>query len=206
MDIERLKHKPTREEINALPLRYYEGKVTIIRNRKQWQKALPDLREHGILGFDTETKPTFRKGKPNSPALIQLASAREVYLIQLGWWPFGEDCAKLLSDSSIIKVGVGINLDLTALRNLYSFEPAGIVDLGEVAQSNDLPAQGIRTLAAILFGWRISKSSQCSNWNLANLSAKQIAYAATDAWISRMIYLRLKELGLMKPIQKCPQN
>lgn len=197
MDLEKLRQRPGSEEINALPLRSYDGEVQIIRSLKQWRKALPDLRADGILGFDTETRPTFRKGKLNAPALIQLASANAVYIIQLGWLPFGEYCAELLADPNIIKVGVGIGDDMRALAKVRHFEPAGLVDLAEVAQKNGFQSHGLRTLAASLFGWRISKGSQCSNWSVRQLSPRQVAYAATDAWIGRMIYLRLRELGLV---------
>lgn len=179
-----------------MPLRCYQGDVRVIRTMKEWRAALPDLNSAGILGFDTETRPTFRKGKVNAPALIQLATSQAVYLVQLGWLPFGAHCAELLADPDIIKVGVGIQDDLAALARVYPFEGAGIVDLGDLARKHGFGSHGLRTLAASLFGWRISKGSQCSNWSVRQLSPRQVAYAATDAWIGRMIYLRLRDLGL----------
>ncbi len=196
MDLEQLRQKPDREAINALPQRYYEGPVHIIRTMKQWREAMKDLESDGILGFDTETRPTFRKGKLNAPALIQLASANAVYLVQLGWLPFGAHCAELLANPGIIKAGVGIGDDMHALTRVFSFQPAGTVELADIARNNGLGSHGLRTLAASLFGWRISKGSQCSNWSVRQLSPRQIAYAATDAWIGRMIYLRFRELGI----------
>lgn len=196
MTLEDLKRRLTRDEINAMPLRSWEGNVQIIRSFSQWKNAEIKMRRDGVLGFDTETRPTFRKGKLNSPALIQIATADTVYLTQLGWVPFGAYQAGLLADPEIIKVGVGIGDDMRALAKIFPFEAAGTVDLAKVAKENDLPNQGLRSLAASLFGWRISKGSQCSNWSLRQLSPRQIAYAATDAWIGRMIYMRLAELGL----------
>lgn len=196
MDLEALKKRVSREEINDMPLRAWEGDVKIIRNFSQWKAAESKMRADGILGFDTETRPTFRKGKLNTPALIQIATADTVYLTQLGWIPFGQFQARLLSDPAIAKVGVGIGDDMRALGRIYPFEPSGVVDLAQLAKAAGLPNQGIRSLAASLFGWRISKGSQCSNWSLRQLSQRQIAYAATDAWIGRMIYMRLRELGL----------
>ena len=193
---EELRHRLTREEINALPLRYYEGAVHLIRTPEQWQAALPALQHDGILGFDTETRPSFRKGRRNSPALIQLATTDAVYLAQLSRLPFDDNIAQLLADPRIIKVGVAIHEDMQALAKIFPFTPAGMVDLGQLAHKYELPSRGLRTLAASLFGWRISKGSQCSNWSAPQLSRRQVAYAATDAWIGRMIYLRLKELGL----------
>ncbi len=196
---EELRHRPTLEEINALPLRYYEGDVHLIRNPEQWREALPALKKDGILGFDTETRPTFRKGVMNSPSLIQLATADAVYLIQLGSLPFNGSIASILEDPDIIKVGVAIREDMRALAKIFPFTPAGIVDLGQLANQHDLPSRGLRTLAASLFGWRISKGPRCSNWSVPNLSPRQVAYAATDAWIGRLIYMRLKELDISSP-------
>ncbi|WP_165075283.1 MULTISPECIES: 3'-5' exonuclease [unclassified Desulfovibrio] len=196
MDLTELSRRPTSEEINAMPLRHYEGPVEVVRTPEAWERAEADMRADGILGFDTETRPTFRKGKLNAPSLIQIATAKTVYLVQLGWLPFGEACAKLLASPAIIKTGVSIGDDMLALARIHPFTPAGLVDLGQVARAHRLPNQGLRTLAASLFGWRISKGSQCSNWSLMDLSQRQIEYAATDAWIGRLIYLKLKELGL----------
>ena len=197
MERERLLRRPTREEINDMPLRHYDGPLHIVRNLSEWREAEKDFRSDCVLGFDTETRPTFRKGKLNSPSLVQLAGANAVYLVQLAWLPFGEPCAQLLADPKIIKTGVGIHDDMAALARIYPFMPQSCVDLGTVAKANNLPNQGLRTLAANLFGWRISKGSQCSNWSSRNLSPRQIAYAATDAWIGRLIYLKLAELGFV---------
>lgn len=196
MDLEALKKRMTREEINALPLRAWDGEVRVIRNLAQWKAAEIEMRKDGILGFDTETRPTFHKGKLNAPALMQIATADTVYLMQLGWLPFGAIQAALLADADIVKVGVGIGDDMRALARVFPFTAAGAVDLASVAKQHGLPNQGLRSLAASLFGWRISKGSQCSNWSLRQLTPRQIAYAATDAWIGRMIYMRLLEFGL----------
>lgn len=201
MDLEALKKRMTREEINALPLRAWDGEVRVIRNLAQWKAAEIEMRKDGILGFDTETRPTFHKGKLNAPALMQIATADTVYLMQLGWLPFGAIQAALLADADIVKVGVGIGDDMRALARVFPFTAAGVVDLASVARQHGLPNQGIRSLAASLFGWRISKGSQCSNWSLRQLTPRQIAYAATDAWIGRMIYMRLLEFGLASSSQ-----
>ncbi|MCR5814810.1 MAG: 3'-5' exonuclease domain-containing protein 2 [Desulfovibrio sp.] len=193
--LQNLRRRLTSDEINALPLFHYDGPVHLIRDLPAWQSALDDLRSAEVLGFDTETRPTFRKGKTNAPSLVQLATGNAVYLVQLSWLPFGPHLAELLGDSSVIKAGVGIRYDMQSLAKLFTFTPAGLVDLGSVARLNKLSSQGLRTLAAAFFGLRISKGSQCSNWSLQELSSRQIVYAATDAWISRLIYLKMKELA-----------
>lgn len=198
-DLTTLRRRLEADEINAMPLTHYEGEVHVIRQLAEWKQALDDIRSDRVLGFDTETKPTFRKGKSNDPSLIQLATARAVYLVQLAWLPFGDHIAEVLADPGIIKAGVAIRDDMRELVRLHEFTPAGLVDLGQVARANKIPSQGLRSLAALLFGWRISKGSQCSNWSLLELSQQQKTYAATDAWIGRNIYLRMLELGLVPP-------
>ena len=163
MDMDVLRRRLSCEEINAMPLCHYEGSVQVIRSLDDWKHALPDLRSADLLGFDTETRPSFRKGRRNSPALIQLATANAVYLVQLAFLPFGPHIVEILANPDQVKAGVGIRDDMRDLAKVYDFEPAGLVDLGGVARAHKLPSQGLRTLAANFFGWRISKGSQCSN-------------------------------------------
>ena len=125
-----LRRRLSGDEINAMPLCHYQGPVHVIRVLEDWKQALPDLRADGVLGFDTETRPTFRKGKINAPSLIQLATERAVYLVQLAWLPFGPHLAEILADPNVIKAGVGIRDDMRELSRLHDFEPAGLVDLG----------------------------------------------------------------------------
>ena len=197
MDMDVLRRRLSCEEINAMPLFHYEGPVQVIRTLEDWKNALPDLRSEDLRGFDTETRPSFRKGRRNFPALIQLATANAVYLVQLAFLPFGPHVVEILANPDQVKAGVGIRDDMRDLGRLHDFEPAGLVDLGGVARAHKLPSQGLRTLAANFFGWRISKGSQCSNWSLMELTPRQIAYAATDAWIGRLIFLRMCEMGLI---------
>ena len=181
----------SKEEINALPIRAYEGEIRLVRTEEELSDALPLLWEEKILGFDTETKPMFTKGKKTSPALIQLAGERTVYLIQLTRVPFAAPVAELLEAPRIVKAGVAIRDDMRALAALYSFSPENSVDLALLAHSQGIKAQGLRTLAANLLGFRISKNAQCTNWESPSLSPRQIRYAATDAWLGRKLYLLL---------------
>jgi len=102
--------------------------------------------------------------------------------------------AELLSSPEHLKVGVAIRDDLRAMQRFYPFNPVGVVDLAELARSKGVEAQGLRTLAASLLGFRISKGARCSNWENAVLTPQQIRYAATDAWIGRELYFRLLSL------------
>lgn len=191
------RRKLSKDEINALPMRRYEGEVRLVRTEEALENAVRDLRGERVLGFDTETKPSFRKGTTNAPALVQLAGEDVVYLVQLTWVPMNALLTSILSDPDIVKAGVSIHDDMRELRRSLDFEPAGLVDLGHAARACRMETQGLRNLAANLFGWRISKGPQCSNWGQAELSAKQVGYAATDAWIGRLVYLRMRELSML---------
>lgn len=185
----------SKEEINGLPLLSYGGEVRLVSDAGGLDAALDLLEDDSILGFDTETRPSFRKGKTYPTTLMQIAGSQSVVLIQLLRTPFSERLARLLSDPGVVKAGVAIREDMRRLRDLRDFEPAALVDLAEMAHGLCLRAQGLRTLAADLMGGRISKAAQCSNWGKKELTPQQIRYAATDAWIGREIYLRLDALS-----------
>lgn len=183
--------------INDLPIVRYEGDICLVRDEETLEEAIYALRGERVLGFDTETRPAFKKGNSYLPALGQFATADTVYLVQFSAVPFGGALAQVLSDPLIIKTGVAIRDDMRALQKMHSFEPMGLLDLGEIAVKYRMQTRGLRTLAANLMGVRISKSAQCSNWGAPRLSRHQIAYAATDAWISRELFLAFERLDLI---------
>lgn len=197
MVLDELRIKMTSEEINALPLVHYTGPIVVVRSDHELNQALRDIRQEPILGFDTETRPSFRKGRTNLPSLIQLATETKVYLVQLGRLALDGRLAAVLANPGQLKVGVGVDEDMRELVQLFQFHPAGQFDLGHVARSHGIWSEGLRSLTANFFHERISKGPQCSNWSLPTLSPRQVVYAATDAWIGRRIYLRMRELGLV---------
>ena len=186
--------KPSKEEINDLPIRRYEGPVEVIRTQEELDKAMERLRGQAVLGFDTESRPSFRKGKYYPPSLVQLATADRVYIIQLTWLPLNDTLAGLLGAPDVLKVGAAIHDDIKELQKLHDFTPDGIVDLGDMAKDLGLETRGLRSLAANILGVRISKAARCSNWAGKKLQNQQIVYAATDAWIGRELFLRLDSL------------
>ncbi|MDR1857137.1 MAG: 3'-5' exonuclease domain-containing protein 2 [Desulfovibrio sp.] len=198
MCVDQHRKRLSADEINALPLCSYGGKVNLVRSEADWQEAMPDVKDETLLGFDTETRPSFKKGQTNKPSIVQLATRRAVYIVQLACLPFGAHLAEVLANPLQVKAGVGINDDMRELGRLYSFKPASIANLGTIAKGNRMSSQGLRSLAANLFGRRISKGMQCSNWSNVELTRNQISYAATDAWMGRLIYLRMGELGLVE--------
>ena len=191
------KNKLSKTEINSLPLRYYNGAIRIIQTAEQAKDACTILIKEKLLGFDTETRPAFNKGQSYLPSLLQLAGTKVVYLFQLSQCGLTDSIIILLSNVNIIKSGVAINQDLTELQQILNFEPAGFVDLGDIARSKGLPHHGLRGLAAYLLKFRISKSGRTSNWSANQLTKKQIKYAATDAWVGRELYLKYKQIKVI---------
>ncbi len=183
----------TRDEVNALPLYRYTGPIHVVSDPDQLKAAVAALRRERVLGFDTETRASFRKGESYPPALVQLAGSNAVYLFQLHRLPNSKWFEWILGDARIIKSGVSIDRDIKELRALHAFHPAGFVELAKLSDQAGIVCNGMRGLAAVVLGCRISKGAQRSNWAQADLTPAQLAYAATDAWISRKLYLRLEE-------------
>ena len=191
------RNKLSKTEINLLPLRYYNGPIHIIQTAEQAKDACSILIKEKVLGFDTETRPAFNKGQSYLPSLLQLAGTKVVYLFQLSKCGLPDSITNLLSNVNIIKSGVAIDQDLIELQQILNFEPAGFVDLGDIARSKGLPHHGLRGLAAYLLKFRISKSGRTSNWSANQLTKKQIKYAATDAWVGRELYLKYKQIKVI---------
>ncbi len=191
------RHDMTKEEVNEYPLFRYDGEIVVVRDNDGLSRAVSRMKEERVLGFDTESKPTFAKGKINLPSLVQIACSDVVFLIQLRWVPLGEPLIGVLENPRLIKTGVAIRDDMRMLQHLQPFKEDGIIDLGEAARQSEVRLQGLRGLAANFLGVRISKGAQCSNWSVRDLSEQQIAYAATDAWVSRKVFLRMHELELI---------
>lgn len=184
----------SKDDINLRPLRKYTGQIKVINSAEKVPKAVKDLKKEQVLGFDTETRPAFRKGEKYSPALLQLAGENCVYIFQLKLHGLTLDLKNLLADKNIIKAGVSIDFDISELREVADFEPGGFVELADMAQRIGIRNQGLRGLAAAVLGFRISKGAKTSNWEKFKLSPAQINYAATDAWVGRELYLKLNQL------------
>ena len=189
----KLDQKLTAEEINRLAITAYRGSIQVVCTRPQMLAAVRELRRETLLGFDTEKRPSFRKGETHPPALIQLAGRDAVYVFQLQALGFPVELTDILANSEIVKAGVSVARDIQELRELTEFQPRGFVDLGDCAKRSGIKHHGLRGLAALLLGCRISKGAQLTNWERPDLPASALQYAATDAWISRRIYEALKE-------------
>lgn len=181
----------SRDAINQLPIRSFNGRVVLVTGDDEVPPALEELSRETILGFDTETKPAFRAGVSYPPALLQFAGASTAWIFQLRKLRYLSPLFTVLANGRIIKAGIALADDLKKLKELHQFTPAGFVEIGDLARKLGYAQTGLRTLAAMTLGFRVSKREQRSNWARSELTPAQITYAATDAWVSRELYLKL---------------
>ena len=195
---EGISHSISREAMMALPIRRYAGRTCVVTTPADFDEARTDLRAERVVGLDTETRPAFVKGVSHLPCLVQVASARVVYLFQLRRAEGFPLLAELLGDARIVKAGISLKDDMSSLARVFPFGAENLLDLGNLARRNHFTQTGLRNLAGIVLGFRIPKGASTSNWAATKLTAAQINYAATDAWGCRELYLKFEELGLLR--------
>ncbi len=181
----------TDEDLKKLPVVQFEGSVKLVDSIQKFRDALSEISRCKILGFDTETRPSFKKGTRHKVSLLQLADDRNAWLFRLNMIGLPPELAALLASPDIVKIGVAVHDDIKALRHLEPFEPDGFVDLQTVVAAHGIKQLGLKRLSAIILGFSISKSQQTSNWEAPGLTLPQQVYAATDAWVCRRIYMQL---------------
>lgn len=182
------KESITKEELVDLPLKWFEGEITIVDSEKSLERALDVLSKQSIIGFDTETKPAFKKGVFNKVALLQLSTKDQAFLIRTNRIGLPKQIRNILSDPNIVKPGVAIRDDIKGLQQFDNFVPGGFVELQDSAVELGIQNFSLKKLTAIACGFRISKGQQLTNWEADELTEKQQRYAATDAWTSLKIY------------------
>lgn len=187
----------TPEEIARLPIRKYEGPVQLVASERELERAAPAILREKVVGLDTETRPAFVKGQSYLPSLVQVAASSAVYLFPLRNPGLFGALSGILESAEVVKAGIGLADDLKGLKKIFPFEPRNTLDLSAVARAEGFQQSGVRALAARLLGFRVTKGLATSNWAKSHLSSKQIAYAATDAWVCREIYLSFQRLGFL---------
>jgi ribonuclease D len=181
----------SKEEIKQLESSAFEGDIYIVNDQEGAVIAARELANYPVLGFDTETKPSFKKGQVFEVSLLQLSIPGKAFLFRILLCGIPDLLKQVLEDENIIKTGVAIHDDLKKLRKIRDFIPGGFVDLQKFSSELGIESNGLRKLAAIVLGIRISKNQQLTNWESEELTEAQAIYAATDAWVSYEIYEKL---------------
>ena len=183
----------TAEEIAKLPLTAFGGKITVIDHvDKSFHEAIRYLGTKRLIGFDTESRPSFSpEQESHGVCLLQLSGAERAFLFRVNDIGMQHRLVSLLCNPAVIKVGAAVHDDLHGLRKLKDFTPAGFVDLQKIVGEYGIRDKSVKKMAAIILGVQISKAQQLSNWEAEPLSDAQKLYAATDAWICREMYKKL---------------
>ena len=188
----------SKDEIKNYSIEKFTGKIHVIEKQNDISEAYSFLKKQKILGFDTESKPTFKKGVSSKVSLIQFTTEDQAFLFRINKIGFNEKLIDIISDKKIKKIGIAIFDDIKALQKIKSFESNSIIDLNHLALNLGFESIGAVKLSILILGFAISKSVRLSNWERENLSISQLEYAATDAWICNMIYKKLLNEGEIK--------
>lgn len=189
------------EAIETMPLASFPGEIYVIDSLSEaYRRAIRYLKRQKILGFDTETKPCFTPHTPNpGVALLQLSGGGKAFLFRIKSLGMQRALCNILANPDIVKVGAATTDDVRGLQRYAKFKPASFVDLQKIVPEWGIRDKSVKKMAAIILGVKVSKTQQLSNWEADKLSDPQMKYAATDAWICREMYLRLKNTEL-KPL------
>lgn len=184
--------------IASLPVAEFKGRIITILTQGETDKAVRYLLGQPILGMDTETRPSFKRGSQHKVALLQVSTYDTCFLFRLNHTGLTPSLVRLLEDTTVPKIGLSWHDDVNSLHRIGSFTPGWFIDIQHEVSELGIEDLSLQKLYANLFGQKISKRQQLSNWEADILSDKQKLYAATDAWACIMLYeelLRLKQTG-----------
>ena len=185
--------------LQSLPVTFFEGEVIVVDHPTMVADAAAYLRQYSILGVDTEARPSFKRGVHYPTALVQIATLERCYLFRLTHVGLPVEIAEILANPNICKVGLAFKDDITGLRRRRDFKPANCIDLQSIVCKYGIMELGLQKIFAIIFGKKISKAQQLTNWENSHLTPEQARYASTDAWATLSIYLALQKV---KPLSK----
>lgn len=181
----------TNEEIKNLPLVQFTGKIFVIDSQKKVELFTELIKNQPIIGIDTETKPSFKKGAKNPVSLLQIATLNQAFLFRINLIGLPDSVIQLFENPDIKKIGLALKDDIQILKQIKQYKPAGFIDLQHYVKAFGIKSTSLKKIMAIIFGQRISKSQQVTNWDRPELTEAQQIYAATDAWACFQIYKEL---------------
>ena len=181
-------------DIAQMPSELFEGRIIVIHSVGDVEKAINYLRGFPIVGIDTETRPSFAKGKTYEVSLLQISTEDTCFLFRLNYIGMPKALVDFLQDGRQLKVGLSLKDDIQNLNRKHKFEPRGFLDLQHYVKEMGIEAQSLQKIYALLFGKKISKSQRLTNWEADMLTDRQKGYAATDAWACVRMYKYMEEL------------
>jgi len=183
----------SKQAVAEMPVVVFDGPITIVDTAERLEVALDDLCTHKIIGFDTETKPSFKKGCLNKVALMQLSTDSHNYLVRLNRLGLPSGLKDFLENPDITKVGLSVHDDFSVIRRTETVEPKGFIELQNYVRRFSISDCSLQKIYAIVFGMRISKKQRLTNWEAQTLTPQQQTYAALDSWACLHIYRYLSE-------------
>lgn len=186
--------KISKQELAEMPKVLYEGPITTVISEAEAKKVFRAIAHYNIVGIDTETRPSFKKGRTNNVALLQVSTMEHCWLIRLNRTGFTNDVKEFLENRNIIKVGLSLKDDFRLLNKSREINPESYIELQQYVEKFGIKEKSLQKIYGILFGHKISKSQRLTNWEADELTEQQKRYAATDAWSCLVIYKKLKEL------------
>lgn len=191
-------NKFDKAKIGSLPRVLFGGRIVVVCTEREAEKAVNYLMSQEILGVDTETRPSFKKGAMHAVALLQVSSHEVCFLFRLNLLGLSPSIIRLLEDTKVPKIGLSLRDDLNSLHKLGDFQSGYFIDLQNHVREIGVEDMSLQKLYANFFGQRISKREQLTNWEADILNDKQKGYAATDAWTCILLYeelMRLEKTG-----------
>ena len=185
----------SKEEVATLPTDIFEGNIVLVDKIEDVSPAVEDLLRYSKIGFDTETKPAFKKGQFNKVALIQLSTMDKCYLFRLNKIGYPDELDNIICNSDITKIGLSLRDDFAAMNRRSEMTPVNFVDLQPFVDNYGIDDNSLQRIYAIIFGKKITKRQRVSNWEADKLSEAQKNYAAIDAWACLKIYNHLTKNG-----------
>lgn len=183
----------TKEQLAELPHEIFTGNIFVIEHIKEVQKAVDYLSSQKVIGFDTETKPAFKRGVVNNVALMQLSSEENCYLFRLNKIGYPDELEDIMCNPEIKKIGLSLRDDFAAIRKRSDRKPENFIDLQLFVDKFDIEDNSLQKIYGLLFGKKISKNQRISNWEANELTEAQQMYAAIDAWACLRIYNHLTQ-------------
>lgn len=185
----------SKDELNELPIETFDGEIIVIDRVEDVAEAVAYLKQFKVIGFDTETKPVFRKNVTHKVALMQLSTLDKCFLFRLNLIQYPDDLDDLICSKDVMKIGLSLRDDFSALRKRSDCPPLNFIDLQTFVKNYDIKDMSLQKIHAILFKKKISKNQRLSNWEAYTLKESQKRYAAIDAWACLKIYNHLIKNG-----------